>query len=145
MTKIHLKTKNNIPKVFYDGSCGFCHRFVQFSLNHMRLEAPFIFSPIHGKLFHQTISGQYKDVLPDSIFVFDPLEGRVFDKGKAVIFILNRLGGEWKLLGCLLRIVPLFLLNFGYVLFAKIRHKFFKKPSSTCPVLSEELKQFFSD
>lgn len=137
--------KKNTPKIFYDGSCGLCHCFVRFSLNNMKLEYPFIFSPLYGKLFHKTIKNSNIEVSVDSIIVFDPINNKVLDKGMAVIFILDRIGGKWKVLSCFLKKIPICILNLGYIVFSKTRNKFFPRPSSVCPLFKENLRKFFAD
>ena len=141
------KLKHSFPKVFYDDSCNLCCYFVYFSLRHMSLESPLIFSPLQGNLFQKMTKGASAHFPTDTIIVFDPVKERFLDRGRALIFILNRFGGKWRLLSFSLRIVPLFLLNFGYRFLAKTRHRFFKKknmetisPGSNLP---KKFEKFF--
>lgn len=135
----------SLPCIFYDGTCGFCHFFVRFTVLHMDLEKPLFFSPLGGKKFQQVTRDRPIDPLPDSLIVFNPASGAVLFKGEGVIFILNRLGKRWKGVATLLKILPLKLVNWGYDCFAKSRHKVSKKTASACPVVPKHLRQFFED
>lgn len=135
---------NQKIRVFYDGTCGLCHSFVRFILSRKMNVELFIFSPQQGTSFAKLL--KIKEKAPsDSIVVYDPVEQKCLEKGEAIIFILHILGKPWSFLAYLLKIFPLWLVNIGYGIVAKIRHKIFKKPKELCPLIPSNLKQFFED
>jgi len=133
----------NIEIIFYDGICGLCHWFVKFTLKRDR-QSHFNFSPLQGETLKKTIPAEYQNNIPDSIAVWTETSGLLF-KSKAVIYILLKLGGPWKILGSLIHYLPTFFLDFGYDLIAKIRYKIFKRPDITCPIIPQKSRNLFLD
>ncbi|MGL5264505.1 MAG: thiol-disulfide oxidoreductase DCC family protein [Candidatus Rhabdochlamydia sp.] len=131
------------PRVFYDGTCGLCHFFVRFTL--LRMQTPFIFSPIGGKTFCDLVKDKKIEDIPDSIMVYDKKWDEVYFKTEAIIYILRSLGKGWKYLAYLIRYIPLGIANACYDFIAKIRSKIFKKPETACPVIPQNLRKFFKD
>lgn len=131
------------PIVFYDGTCGLCHFFVRFTL--LRMQTPFIFSPIGGKTFCDLVNDKKIEDIPDSIMVYDKKQDKIYFKAKAIIYILRSLGKSWKYLACLIQCIPPVITNACYDFVAKIRSELFKKPETACPILPEDLRKFFQD
>lgn len=115
--------------IFYDGDCGLCHRFVRFVLSEEPAGEGFHFSPL--------ASG-------DSIVVRTG-DDRTLLRSDAVIYVLGRLGGFWRLLGAALRLVPRPLRDAVYSLVASMRRRLFAKPDGACPVLSPALRPRFQN
>lgn len=114
--------------VFYDGTCGFCHSFVRFVLSENRARLPFRFAHLQTQA--------------DSIAV-QIREGEILFKSKAVIRVLSHLGGVWKFLAFLLSLIATKLSDWVYDLIARFRHRIFKKPKESCPILPIEMREFF--
>ena len=131
------------PRVFYDGSCGLCHFFVRFTL--LRMQTPFLFSPIGGKTFSHLVQTKKIQTIPDSIIVYDKEQDRIYCKTEAILYVLHSLGKGWKCLAYVIRCIPLCITNACYDFIAKIRSKIFKKPKTVCPVLPENLRKFFQE
>ena len=129
-------------QVFYDGSCGLCHGFIKFSLSENTYKNSLVFMPLQGKTFQAFIKFENIAFLPDSIVVYDPDSKILFYKMKAIIRVLEHLGGLWRCIAYLLKFIPLTISNIVYDIVAKKRHKFFKKPNAICPLLPPEWKQF---
>lgn len=129
-------------KVFYDGSCGLCHRFVQFGLIEAPFEKPFIFAPLQGKLFQELMKRQNGVQVPDSIVVYNEEKDIILFKSQAIFCVLQSLGGTWRGLAYIEKFLPCKVLDVAYDYIAKIRQRLFKKPKSGCPMLLQEWKQY---
>lgn len=129
------------PILFYDGGCGLCHGAVLFVLKRDR-EAVFRFAPLEGEAFAAEVPEALRAALPDSLALKEP-DGRLLTRSSAVVALLRRLGGVWRLAGGLLWLIPRPLRNLGYDLVAKIRHRLFKKPEGACPLVPLELRARF--
>ncbi|MBI3508235.1 MAG: DUF393 domain-containing protein [Chlamydiia bacterium] len=132
--------KNEKFIVFFDGNCGFCHRFVRFALYAMKQE-PFLFAPRESRLFN-TLNPS-PSLQPDSIAVYSQKNTQLYYKGEAVRLIFSQLKYPWKGLFYLLNLIPKFMLNYTYDIVAKYRHRFFKKPDDSCPTVPFSQRKFF--
>lgn len=132
-----------IPRVFYDGSCGLCHRFVRFTL--VRMKTPFIFSPIQGETFSALIKAKKIEIVPDSIAVYDKKQDQIYFKTEAVLYVLHSLGKGWKCIADVMSCIPLCITNAVYDFIARRRRTFFQKPDTVCPVLPDHLRKFFTE
>lgn len=131
------------PRVFYDGTCGLCHFFVRFTL--LRMQTPFLFSPLEGKTFSALIKAKKIKSIPDSIVVYDKKRDKIYYKTKAILYIFRSLGKGWKCLAYLISCIPIGITNVAYDFIAKIRRKIFQKPDTVCPILPKNLKKFFKE
>lgn len=107
------------PIVFYDGTCGLCHGFVQFIVARDRAGV-FRFAPLQGQTAARLIPGLTGDLR--SVVLKD--ESGVYRKSDASLRTLTRLGGTWALAAGL-RVVPRPLRDFVYDVIAKRRHRLF--------------------
>ncbi|MGI8989839.1 MAG: thiol-disulfide oxidoreductase DCC family protein [Bryobacteraceae bacterium] len=129
--------------IFYDGSCGFCHRWVRFVLAVDRDGRAFRFSPRIGETFQASIPAAERAVLPPSIVVLTR-EGRVLTRSAATLHILKRLGGIWSLLAAAGNLVPRAARDFVYAIVARARHRLYAAPEGLCPVVAPELRKRFA-
>ena len=127
--------------VFFDGHCGLCHRLVRFVLAEDR-ERLFVFSTLQGERIRTVLDDAARARLPDSVVVRDS-EGRVLVKSAAVVHVYDRLGGIWRVVALLLRLIPTALRDLGYDLVANVRHRLFARPAESCPVVPPALKDRF--
>lgn len=127
--------------VFYDGTCGLCHRSVRFILAEDRRGTAFTFSPLGSERFLADI-GDRPD-LPDSVIVFTA-DRNVLMKSDAFIRILNRLGGLWRVIGILFSLIPRSLRDVFYDFIARIRYRIFGRAKDACPLLPPDLRARFS-
>ena len=128
--------------VFYDGTCGLCHRTVRFAIAHDRDGRHFRFAPLGGEAFSRLVPEAQRTGLPDSMVVLTP-GGALLVRSVGVIHILERIGGPWRLLGRLLALVPQGILDLGYDGIARVRHRLFRRPTDACPVTTPELRGRF--
>jgi predicted DCC family thiol-disulfide oxidoreductase YuxK len=123
--------------LFYDGHCGFCHSAVKFVLKHDR-RALFRFAPLQGELASRRLPA----ISPDTMVV-ETEDGNLLMRSSAWIFILDRLGGPWKLAARSLGLIPRPIRDLAYRIFAACRRRIFGRPDVTCPILPVELRKRF--
>lgn len=130
--------------VFYDGACGLCHRTVRFAIARDRDGSRFRFAALGGEAFRRLVPEALRAGLPDSIVVLAP-GGMLLARTAAVIHILERIGGPWRLTGRVLALVPQRIRDLGYDGIARARHRLFRRPPDACPVTPPELRARFED
>jgi predicted DCC family thiol-disulfide oxidoreductase YuxK len=131
-----------VDLIFYDGACGLCHGSVAFLARRDRDGSRFRFAPLRGVTFRQRVPEGLAAALPDSLALQTP-EGAILVKSAAVARALRALGGPWRFLGRILQALPLPLLDWGYDRVARVRHRLFRKPEGTCPILPRDLRDRF--
>lgn len=127
--------------VFYDGSCGLCHRAVRFVVAEDR-DAVFELAPLGGERF-AAVYGDGEAALPDSIVVHTA-SGRTLVKARAALHVLARLGGYWRVISVIARLLPVRLLDVLYDLVASSRYRIFGREKAACPILPPDLRSRFS-
>jgi len=129
--------------IFYDGSCGFCHRWIRFVLTIDTKGEAFRFSPRTGETFKAMVPAGIRAALPPSIVVL-ATGGRVLTRSAAVLHILKRLGGFWRYIGIAGSVVPASVRDLVYGGIARVRHRMFRPPEGLCPVVAPELMKRFA-
>lgn len=129
-------------RVFYDGSCGLCHRAVRFFLAEDRGGNAFRYAPLESEAALQSLGATALRDLPDSI-VITTARGEVLTRSAAILHAAERLGGLWWLLAKLARCVPLALRDLVYDWIAHNRRKLFARPDAACPILPLDLRARF--
>lgn len=127
--------------ILFDGECNLCNHSVRFIIKH---------DP--KGLFHfaslQSATGQHlteKRQQPDSdlssvIYIED---GKYYTRSTAILQILKKIGGVWKLMYIFI-IIPPFIRNFIYKLISNTRYRIFGKTTS-CKTLSGNFRDRFLD
>ena len=138
--------------IYYDGYCGLCHRWVKFVMPRDD-GTRFRFAPLQGPTFTQAVDAETRERLPDSIIVQrhpspatapgDGGEPELLTKSTAILHILRRLGGGWRVLSWLGRAVPRPLRDVVYDGVAAVRHRVFARPNDACPMMPPELRSRF--
>ena len=130
--------------IFFDGHCGLCHRWVKFVMLRDPDGKRFRFAPLQGSTFEQAVDQATRQRLPDSIIVQrDASMSPLLIKSTAVLHILSRLGGGWRVLSWLGRVVPRPLRDITYDRVAAVRHRLFKQPDEACPLMPPEMRGRF--
>ncbi|MBX3283397.1 MAG: thiol-disulfide oxidoreductase DCC family protein [Acidobacteria bacterium] len=128
----------NQPIVLFDGVCNFCDAAVNFVI--ARDDAGvFRFAPLQSDAGRDLV---VKYAIPknvDSVILID--NDRAFLHSDAALQIAKRLGGGWRLLG-IFTLVPRFIRDRAYKLFAKYRYKFFGKKDA-CMMPTPEIRSRF--
>ena len=116
--------------LLYDGSCGLCHRSVRFVLAEDRSGNAFRFEPLPD--------GEKASVIVQAA------DGRTLVRSEAVIHILQRLGGLWRVLGIAFGIVPRIVRNAMYDGVARVRYRIFGRTKDACPIVPPDLRSRFT-
>jgi predicted DCC family thiol-disulfide oxidoreductase YuxK len=136
-----LRTKT-AEMIFYDGRCGLCHRAVRFILAEDRRGEAFRFAPLGGEVFHAAAPEDRRAALPDSLVVLT-VEGELLSRSSAVLHVMRRLGGMWRMVALIGQLTPVALRDGVYDAVARMRHRLFRKPESACPLLPIHLRSRF--
>lgn len=129
--------------ILFDGVCNLCNTMVNFVIERDTKDA-FRFVALQsetGTAILKKIGLFDKNI--DSIVLYEPGVA-YFYKANAALEIAKSLGGIYSVLGYILNIFPDFILNFGYDIIAKNRHKWFGKQDA-CTIPTAELKSKFLD
>lgn len=117
------------PIILYDGVCGLCNRLVQFVLKRDQRDY-FRFASLQSNMASTTLQRHDRDPHDlDTVYVVvdygQPAE-RLLARSDAIMFLLNRLGGVWKL-ATLGKVLPRSLRDAMYELVATNRYRVFGK------------------
>jgi len=137
-----LRSKKNV--VFFDGVCLLCNATVKFLSSEDDREM----------LYYATLQGNtYRQLLPDirrpdtnefESIVFVEAMGmeteRISTHSTAVSAILISMGGYWRLLGCLMVLVPRAIRDCAYRVIAKHRYQWFGRTKGACELPTEREK-----
>ncbi len=126
--------------VFYDGTCGLCHRSVQFLLKRDPGGKLFRYATLDGTTADETLPP--KHCRPDSVAVLTN-EKDLLTRADAAIYVGRALGGVWALLSWLFALLPRFVRDGLYNGIAKRRYALFGTRSESCPILPAEQRAFF--
>lgn len=124
--------------IFFDGVCGGCNKFVDFVIRTDSRREIF-FSPVQGEtaadfsLYQNEPSREWKIAYVD--------ESGIHEGADAVLLVLRRLGGFWRL-PALLICIPRPLKNFFYGIISRNRYRIFGKRDA-CRVPSPEERERF--
>lgn len=130
--------------IFYDGNCALCHGWVRFVLAEDTDGKAFRISPLQGELFasRAVAENAEKASLADSLVVLTENE-KLLTRSAAVLYVLQRLGGLWRIMAAILGVVPRAVLDWCYDRVAAVRKKLFGTRENLCPVMSPELRRRF--
>jgi predicted DCC family thiol-disulfide oxidoreductase YuxK len=98
----------------------------------------FRFAPLQGETFKMSVR---MDV-PDTMIVRRQ-DGSLLFRSDAWIYILRVIGGPWKLLSGIMRLIPRPLRDLCYNALARIRSKLFRSPDSLCPIIPPQWRGRF--
>ncbi|MFP6655461.1 MAG: DCC1-like thiol-disulfide oxidoreductase family protein, partial [Myxococcota bacterium] len=134
--------------VFYDGTCGLCHRTIRFLLAEDAAGIRFRFAPLDSEYFRSLCAAPDSGIdtgreIPDSVVVHRPGKALLV-RAEGVLDLGHQLGGGWRLLAIIVGWLPIPLLNLGYDFIARIRHRLFTRPENACPILPPHLRERFS-
>ncbi len=123
--------------IFFDGDCVICNRFANWIMK--KFKPHFLYLSTLQSASAKKHLKQF-DLGLDSVVYLT--EGSTYKKSKAILKILNDLGGFYKYLSILLQIFPLFIADAVYDLVAKNRYRVFGKTDS-CRIPNESEKSYF--
>jgi predicted DCC family thiol-disulfide oxidoreductase YuxK len=135
------------PIILYDGVCGLCNRLNQFVLRRDP-DTIFRFASLQSPFAARILSHHGADPQDlDTVYVvvnFELPDEHLLPRSEAVIFVLKRLGGIWKLLGLFLQLLPTPLRDAAYRVVARNRYRIFGR-FETCMLPSGEHRNRFLD
>lgn len=119
--------------LLFDGGCAFCHATVRLA-HHEDAAGRLHFAPLGGSTARARLAGHALPGDGDSIVLLDA-DGRVQRKSRAVIGVLERLGGLWLVGAVALRALPRAVADAGYDLVGRWRYRLAGRVvEGTCPV-----------
>ena len=126
------------PVVLFDGVCNFCNGAVNFIIRHDR-GGKFKFAPLQSGIGQELKAkhGIGDDV--DSIVLVE--DDRAFTNSTAGLRIAKGLGGAWSLAYVFI-IVPAFVRDFFYKVFAKYRYRMFGR-TEACMLPTADVRARF--
>jgi predicted DCC family thiol-disulfide oxidoreductase YuxK len=127
--------------VFYDGTCGLCHRTVRFLLAEDRTGL-FQLASMQSPAFTRLVPLEERAELPDSM-VLRGRNGQLLCRARAAIEVGTALGGLWRAIATLWMIVPPEAADRLYDFVAARRHQLFAPPDAACPLVPPRLRTRF--
>lgn len=134
--------------ILYDGVCGLCNRLIRFVL--LRdAQGAFDFASLQSATGRSVLQRCGKDAETLSTFYvvtdYGMESAALLSKGRAALFVISKLkiGGVGPQV---LRILPRWMLDFGYELVARNRYRVFgRMQRESCLLPSEEFRERFID
>jgi predicted DCC family thiol-disulfide oxidoreductase YuxK len=134
--------------MLYDGLCGFCNKTVQWLLKRDRYER-FRFAPQQSSFAAAILArhGIDREIMLKNNSVYLVLDlgsghERLLTQSDVTVKLLMLLGGGWRVLGSLLRLVPRFVRNAAYGVAARNRYHLAGR-LEVCPLPSEAERMKF--
>jgi predicted DCC family thiol-disulfide oxidoreductase YuxK len=125
--------------ILFDGVCNFCNGAVNFIIERDR-EGYFKFAPLQSEVGEKLLAENGIDEIEtDSVVLIE--DGKVYTHSTAALRIARRLDGAWKFAYGFV-VVPRFVRNFFYRLFARYRYKMFGKQDA-CMLPTPEIRHRF--
>jgi predicted DCC family thiol-disulfide oxidoreductase YuxK len=129
--------------VFYDGNCALCHGSIRFLL----AEEPageLHFAALQGDLFKRTLTDQERAGLSDTFVAVLP-DGTVLTEAEGAIYLLDALGGVWRIIASAMKVFPRPARRWGYHFIGDRRYRIFGTKNDMCPLASPEIRSRFLD
>jgi predicted DCC family thiol-disulfide oxidoreductase YuxK len=142
-----MSGRGSNPIVLYDGVCGLCNRLVQFVLKNDRNDV-FRFASLQSKLAEQiVVRHRLRSESLETVYVvldYGLAEERLLSRLRAVVYVLQQLGGPLTYVSAILRVLPAPVQNFLYGLVARNRYRVFGR-YETCPLPDDDTRSKFLD
>ena len=122
--------------VFFDGDCAFCSRSVRW-LVLLDWRKNLRFSPLQGDLARSKGLEHYADQSGGTMVVLRESDGEIFTSSEAWLEVMRALGGPWRLF-LIFKIVPRFIRDAAYRVFARNRYRWFGK-TNACGMPDKEV------
>jgi len=135
MTEAERNAIQGRALLLYDGVCALCNGVVRFLMKHDGLDK-FRYAPLQSSLGREVLARFDIHTFPDGVMLLtDALTPgeHLYQRSDAVAEALQLLGGYWRLVGRVLRLVPRPLRDWGYGIVARFRYRLFGR-YDTCPI-----------
>lgn len=126
---IRRRAPETTERVLYDGSCGLCHRSVRFLIAEDAAGSSFVYAPQEGG---------------GATVVIETASGERLTHSTAVIHLMHRLGGLWRVMAIVFTLIPQVLRDAVYNFIARIRYRIFGRTREACPLMPPELLSRFT-
>lgn len=122
--------------ILYDGTCGFCHKTIQFVLKQDRQKI-FLFAPLQG----ETAKKYNFDKDLDTVILIENFktQPQITMYGQAALRICWLLGGVWAIAGSASFLPPI-LYNWKYNFIARHRYKLAQKEVCLIPPQEDQTR-----
>jgi predicted DCC family thiol-disulfide oxidoreductase YuxK len=134
--------------MLYDGLCGFCNKTGQWLLKRDRYDR-FRYAPQQSSFAAAILARHGIDreimIKNNSVYLVLDLDSdheRLLTQSDVTVKLLLLMGGGWRVLGSLLRLVPRFVRNAAYTVAARNRYRLTGR-YEICPVPSEAERMKF--
>lgn len=125
--------------ILFDGVCNFCNSSINFVIENDKRNL-FKFAPLQSEIGQKLLAEHNIDsVETDSVILIE--NDKAYTHSTAALRISKNLGGIWSL-GYIFIIVPKFIRDFFYKLFAKNRYRLFGKKDA-CMMPTPEIRAKF--
>jgi predicted DCC family thiol-disulfide oxidoreductase YuxK len=125
--------------ILFDGICNFCNGSVNFIIER-DAGAYFKFAPLQSPVAEKLLAENGIDKVETDSIVFIE-NGKAYTYSTAALRIARKLDGIWSVLYVFI-ILPEFIRDFFYKLFAKYRYKMFGKKDE-CMIPTPEIRSRF--
>jgi predicted DCC family thiol-disulfide oxidoreductase YuxK len=124
------------PIILYDGVCGLCNRLIQFVLKRDKTDR-FRFAALQSEFARRVLQrhGVNPQVL-DTMYLlsnYSQPDERLAARSDAAVLTVAELGGIWRALAAVMRVLPRWLRDRAYNLIARNRYELFGK-YQTCQI-----------
>tara|TARA_B100001989_G_scaffold146654_1_gene104561 strand:+ start:2865 stop:3248 length:384 start_codon:yes stop_codon:yes gene_type:complete len=118
----------NRDYLLLDGDCGLCHRLANFIDKRLSKNKRIYYRPISSTEAQEMIASMpERQQKADSVYLIK--DGKSYIKSAAGIRCLLYMRWYYSMWFPIVWLIPLPVRDIGYMIIAKYRHKFFKKPS----------------
>ena len=118
----------NRDYLLLDGDCGLCHRLANFIDKRLSKNKRIYYRPISSTEAQEMIASMpERQRRADSVYLIK--DGKSYIKSAAGIRCLLYMRWYYSMWFPIVWLIPLPIRDIGYMMIAKYRHKFFKKPS----------------
>ena len=118
----------NRDYLLLDGDCGLCHRLANFIDKRLSKNKRIYYRPISSTEAQEMIASMpERQRRADSVYLIK--DGKSYIKSAAGIRCLLYMRWYYSMWFPIVWLIPLPIRDIGYMIIAKYRHKFFKKPS----------------
>jgi predicted DCC family thiol-disulfide oxidoreductase YuxK len=135
------------PIILYDGVCGLCNRLNQFVLKRDRNDR-FRFAALQSEFAGKVLQkhGVNPQILDTMYLLLDysQPDERLAARSDAAVLILAELGGIWRALASIVRLLPRWFRDKAYNLIARNRYQLFGK-YQTCQIPDDRQRHKFLD
>lgn len=135
----HLPESSTHPTILYDGHCVLCNGFVQWLLRRDK-QGLFYYATLSSDVGKEMLSSSQID--GDTVVLYD--NNQYYTYSDVALRVAARLGGIYRLLSMLGRLVPKKLRDYLYRWVAANRYGWFGKYEA-CPLPSPELRERMID